>query len=329
MPSIAGNNFLVFAVLVLVALLLLFEALYLLWRAHKGPQARKLQRRLQTLAAVRDRSAQTQLLRERMASDLPLLKRLLQRIPRLQALDRLTVQSGLAWSVSKLLLGSGLVFLGTFAAATSIARLTGFMALLAALLAAALPILYVRWCRDRRITKIESQLPEVLDLLTRALRAGHAFTGGLKMAGDEMADPIAAEFRTVHDEINFGVSLQQALTNLCERVPSTDLRYFVVAVLIQRDSGGNLTEILSKLSALMRERAKLMGKIRVLSADGRMSAWVLGLMPFFLAGAMNLANPEFMSRLWTDSIGIAILKTLLVMMVLGALVLRQISRIRV
>ena len=140
------------------------------------------------------------------------------------------------------------------------------------------------------------------------------FPPALKMAGEEMAEPIAAEFRTVHDEVNFGVSLQQALTHLSERVPLTDLRYFVVAVLIQRESGGNLTEILGNLSRLIRERLKLMAKVRVLSSEGRMSAWILALMPFALAGVLNLMNPEFMSPLWTDPIGISMIKYLLVMM---------------
>jgi hypothetical protein len=125
----------------------------------------------------------------------------------------------------------------------------------------------------------------------------------------------------VHDEINYGTSLQQALSNLGERVPITDLRYFIVAVLIQRESGGNLTEMLSNLSRLIRERLKLHAKVRVLSADGRMSAWFLGLMPFGLAALLNLMNPEFMHPLWTDPIGITILKWLAALMVIGLLLL--------
>ena len=112
------------------------------------------------------------------------------------------------------------------------------------------------------------------------------------MVGEEMAEPIAGEFRIVHDEVNFGVSLQQALTNLSERVPITDLRYFVVAVLIQRESGGNLTEVLGNLSRLIRERLKLLAKVRVLSSEGRLSAWILGLMPFALAVLLQHAQPR-------------------------------------
>jgi tight adherence protein B len=149
------------------------------------------------------------------------------------------------------------------------------------------------------------------------------------MIGDEMSEPIAGEFRMVADEVNFGVSLQQALTNLSERVPLTDLRYFVVSVLIQRDSGGNLTEVLGNLSRLIRERLKLLGRVRVLSAEGRLSAWILGLMPFALVALMNVFNPEFMSPLWTDPIGIMVIKYMLGLMVIGALILRKIVKIRV
>jgi tight adherence protein B len=192
----------------------------------------------------------------------------------------------------------------------------------------ALPVFYIQYRRRKRLDKFERQLPEALDLITRALRAGHAFPAALKMAGEEMAEPVAGEFSTVHDEVNFGVSLGQALAHLSERVPLTDLRYFVVAVLIQRDSGGNLTEILSNLSHLIRERLKLMGKVRVLSSEGRLSAWILTLMPFFMAGLMNLMNPEFMKPLWTDPIGINIITYTLTLMFFGVLIMRKIIKIR-
>jgi tight adherence protein B len=194
---------------------------------------------------------------------------------------------------------------------------------------AAVPLLYVSNRRGNRLGKFERQLPEALDLITRALRSGHAFSSALQMVGEEMAEPIAGEFRIVHDEVNFGVALQQALTNLSERVPLTDLRYFIVSVLIQRESGGNLTEVLGNLSRLIRERLKLMAKVKVLSSEGRLSAWVLGIMPFALAGVMYLVNPEFMSPLWTDPIGISIIKYMLILMAFGAFVLSRIIKIRV
>lgn len=192
-----------------------------------------------------------------------------------------------------------------------------------------LPAIYLQRQRSRRLTRMEKQLPEALDLVTRALRAGHSFASGVQMIGEEMTDPIASEFRMVADEVNFGVSLQQALTNLSERVPLTDLRYFVVSVLIQRDSGGNLTEVLGNLSRLIRGRLKLLAQVRVLSSEGRLSAWILGLMPFALAALVNIFNPEFMAPLWTDPIGQTVLKYMLVLMLVGIVLLRKIVKIRV
>ena len=195
--------------------------------------------------------------------------------------------------------------------------------------AALLPIFHVQWKRYRRFAQLEKQLPDALDLIGRALRAGHAFPAGLKMAGEEMAQPIANEFRLTHDEVNYGVSLHQALTNLSERVPLTDLRYFVIAVLIQRETGGNLTEVLGNLSRLIRQRLQLHAKIRVLTAEGRISAWVLGMLPFALAGLMALANPEFIEVLWKDPAGIKLTRVTLAVMALGAFWLWRITKVRV
>jgi len=323
-----GNSFLVLEVLVFVAVLLLLESLYVMWRSHRGPEAMKLQRRLHSLSATHDRSVQTQLLRERMLSELPMMERLLQSLPRVRGLDKVILQAGLDWSVSKLLLSCLVLGVVGLIAVVAGAHQTILVGAAAGAMLGAAPFMYVHYRKSQRLAKIERQLPEALDLITRALRAGHAFSSALKMTGEEMAEPVAGEFATVHDEVNFGVSLEQALTHLSERVPLTDLRYFVVAVLIQRESGGNLTEILSNLSRLIRERLKLMGKVKVLSSEGRMSAWILGLMPFFLAGAMNLVNPGFMGPLWKDPIGIAIVKYMLTLMVIGVIIMRRIIKVR-
>ena len=267
-------------------------------------------------------------MKERALSDIPRLQRALQRAPRAYQLDRVIVQSGLEWTVSGLLLGCAILFAFGVLAAVMLRQPMALAIPLGAALGL-LPWLFLQRKRHQRLALMERQLPEALDLMTRALRAGHAFSSGLQMAGDELAEPIAGELRLVHDEINYGTSLPQALTNLSERVPITDLRYFVVAVLIQRESGGNLTEMLINLSRLIRERLKLHDRVRVLSAEGRMSAWILGLMPFGLAAMLNLLNPEFMSVLWSDPIGIAILQILAALMVIGVLMLRRIVRIRV
>lgn len=324
----SSHSIYVIIVLVFAAVFLLLEALRMLWKQYKGPEAKRLARRLQALSAAHDLSAPTHLVKERVLSDIPKLQRALQRMPRAYRLDRLMVQSGLDWTVSGLLLSCTILF-AVGVLGVLMLRQPMVLAMAVGVVLGALPWLYLQRKRNRRLALMERQLPEALDLITRALRAGHAFSSGLQMAGEELAEPIAGELRLVHDEINYGTSLAQALTNLSERVPITDLRYFVVAVLIQRESGGNLTEMLGNLSRLIRERLKLHDRVRVLSSEGRLSAWILGLMPFALVALLNFLNPEFMSSLWTDPMGITILQWLVVLMVVGVLLLRHIVRIRV
>jgi tight adherence protein B len=325
----AQGSTLVLLVLVLVAVLLLLESLYLLWKSRRGAQAVRLRQRLRSLSDAPGPNPRAHLLKQRVLSDLPAVERTLRRMARARSLERLIQQAGLDWTVSRLLLACvGLGCLGALGVGT-LAHQGPVLGAAATLVLGALPLLYVQRRRGRRLARLELQLPDALDLITRGLRSGHAFASGLKMAGDELPEPIAGEFRAVHDEVNFGVSLQDALAHFSERVPLTDVRYFVVAVLIQRESGGNLTEILVNLSRLIRERLKLLAKVRVLSSEGRLSAWILGVMPFALAAVINLVNPEFMSPLWKDPMGIAMVKYLLCLMAIGVVVLRKITRIRV
>jgi tight adherence protein B len=329
LQNIVGNAFLLISVLVFVAVLLLLEGAHLLWKSYKGPEAKKIEKRLQALSASSDHTPKAQLLKQGMLSEVPVIERYLLGMARAETLSRFLYQAGLDWTVSRLLLscaalGSISCISLLYAAHQSLLLSAGVGAVFAAT-----PLLYVGRKRAMRLERFEKQLPDALDLITRALRSGHAFSSALQMVGDEMAEPIAGEFRVVHDEVNFGVSLQQSLTNLSVRVPITDLRYFIVAVLIQRDSGGNLTEVLGNLSRLIRERLKLLSKVRILSSEGRLSAWILGLMPFGLAGAMYLVNPDFMKPLWNDPIGISIIQYMLVLMFFGILVLRRIIKIHV
>jgi tight adherence protein B len=327
--NVTGHVSLVLWVLVFIAVILLLEGMYLMWKTYKGPQAKKIQLRLKALSAAADGSAQSHLLRERMMSELPPFQRFLLRLPRAHQLDRLLLQANLHWTVSDLVLGCLALGAASFLAVTALLHQPFLAGALVAGGAAWLPLAYVQRRRARRLARLEQQLPDALDLLARALRAGHAFGAGLQMIGDEMAEPIASEFRMVHDEVNFGVSLEQALGNLSVRAPITDLRYFVVAVLIQRDSGGNLTEVLANLSRLIRQRLKLFWHVKVLSAEGRMSAWLLSLLPFAIGALMSVFNPDFMAPLWTDPLGVTIVRSMLLSMVCGILLLRKIIRIRI
>jgi len=322
----ASTPFPIIFALVFVSVMLLCVAGYLMWRSRRGAAAMRLQRRLDLVA--RTSEGQRSLLKQRQLSDVSAIARLLSELALATRLERLIGQSGLSWTVSSLLLTSAAV--GSLGLAYVI--LTGQPAIFGVVMAgllASLPWLYVIWKRSKRLRRLERQLPDALDLITRAIRAGHSLPLGIQLLSEEMPDPIAGEFRLVHEQVSFGVSLQQALTSLCERVPLTDMRYFVVSVLIQRQSGGNLTEVLGNLSKLIRERLKLLARIRVLASEGKMSAWTLALLPFVLGGLMYLANPEFMRPLWTDPIGISIIQTLLTMMVAGIIVLMRLVKIRV
>lgn len=325
---LSSSFFPIFALLAFVAVVLLVESLYLIWNAYRGPETRRVEARLRALNAGSIGGESSIVLKNRMLSDVPFIERMLLRIPRAHALDRTLVQSGLDWTVGTLFSVSLLVGIVCLYA-LSFAGIPGLMQWIGAIVAASLPLAYIHRKRTRRMRRLETQLPDALDLIGRAMRAGHALPSGLQMVALEMQDPIASEFRITHDEVNFGVNIQEALANLSARVPITDMNYFVVAVLIQREAGGNLTELLDNLSKLIRERHKFHAKVRVLTTEGRMSAWVLGSMPFGLAALLNYANHDFIAILWTDPAGIMISKVVLTMMAVGAVWMYRLIQLRV
>ena len=321
--------FYIFSTLIFIAVVLLIEGAYLTWNSSKGPEAERVARRLRMMAeGGHGDQHHISIIKERLLSKTPAVQHLLLQVPRIAILDRWLLQSGISWSVSELLGIMLLAFLVPFIAGIYFA-IPWLLRLVLACVFATLPLMVVSRAKSKRLDRIEQQLPDALDLMGRAMRAGHAFPTALKMVGDEMSDPLAGEFATAFDEVNFGISMQDALMNLATRVPSTDLRYFVIAVLIQRETGGNLTELLSSISAIIRDRIKLLGQVRVLSAEGKMSAWVLGLLPFGAALMIQLTNPQFLEVLYTDSGGRKMLAVASVMMVFGVFVMRSIIRIRV
>ncbi|WP_321868945.1 type II secretion system F family protein [Burkholderia ubonensis] len=321
--------FYAFVILLFVAVVLAFEGLYQWWNARHGVAAKRIEARIRAMSAGGQvQKERLSILKERMLNEAKPFDRLLMAMPRVHSLDLLLQQSGMSWSVAKLV-GMSLALPPLALVALSFTTLPFPVAVLAALPTGVLPLLFVMRNRGRRMRKLERQLPDVCDMIARALRSGHAFTSAIGMVSDEFSEPMGSEFRITFDEINYGVSLHDALMNLANRVPVHDLRYFVIAVLIQRETGGNLAELLDGIAALIRERFKLFDKIRVLSAEGRMSAWVLGLLPFAAAGAMMLLNPEFLAVLWQDPAGIKLVVSTLVSMAFGVLWMRRIIRIRV
>lgn len=317
-----------FSLATFLAVVFFLEGAYLWWASGHSSEAKRLNRRLEEVATGASAGQPASLFKDQSLSGSKLGDQLLAKVPRLGSLNRLIVQSRLdltlaqfvGWTVSLAILGFTIpvlldrpIFLGLFFAA----------------LLGALPAIYVLRARSQHMQSFERQLPEALDLMGRALLAGHAFPTAIKMVADEMKDPIGGEFRILFDELNYGVPQQSALLNLASRTDSTDLSYFVIAVLIQKDSGGNLAELLANISSIVRARLKLYGEIRTLSAEGRLSAWILSALPFLVAGAVNLLNPKFMQVLWTDPTGLYLIYAAFVMMVLGIFWMRKIIRIRV
>ncbi|CAN7426216.1 type II secretion system F family protein [Paraburkholderia hospita] len=321
--------FYAFIILLFAAVVLAFEGAFEWWNNRHGPTARRLESRIRAMSAGGQvQKERLTILKERMLSESEVLDKMLLRVPRVHAIDLLLQQSGLNWSVAKLVGTSLAVPVLVLAAGMFAPVLTMYVAI-AAVVSAALPFLYVRRRRNKRMRQLERQLPDVCDMLGRALRSGHAFAGAIGMVSSDFAEPMSGEFRITFDEINYGVSTHDALMNLAARVPIRDLRYFVIAVLIQRETGGNLAELLDGIGLLVRERFKLFDKIRVLSAEGKMSAWVLGLLPFGTAGVMMVMNRSFLEVLWQDPAGLKMVGAICVSMLFGVLWMRRIVRIRV
>jgi tight adherence protein B len=180
-----------------------------------------------------------------------------------------------------------------------------------------------------RVKIIEKQLPDALDLMVRAQQSGHSFISALQITASESLAPIGLELQKVFDEINLGIGVQTAMTHLASRIDSKEIRYFVVAVLIQNETGGNLAEVLRKTAALIRERQKIVGVVRVLSAEGRISAWILSLLPFVLAFLLYFINPDFISVLWKNPIGLNMLGLSLCLMLAGVFWMSRLVQIRV
>ena len=193
----------------------------------------------------------------------------------------------------------------------------------------ALPFWYLSMKRKKRMSKFEEGFPEALDLISRALKAGHAFITGLKMVADEMPEPIGPEFRKTFDEQNFGLPLKDALENLTYRMPSLDVRFFTTAVLIQRETGGNLSEILENLAHVVRERFKILRQVRVYTAHGRMTGYVLLALPAVLCIALAFINPDHMNLLFRERMGQMMLMGAVVMQSIGYFWIRQVVKIEV
>jgi tight adherence protein B len=273
-------------------------------------------------------AVQLDIVRKELLSEIPWLHDLLIKMRRFQPLRLLHRQADCRVSLGVFVLATPLLALGALLLALSMHQAL-LLALLLAVVLGALPIGYLYWLKSQRMAKFERQLPEALELVSRALRSGHAFSVGLKLVGDEAADPIGIEFRRVFDEVSMGVALPQALQNMTDRLDCVDLRFFVTAVLVQRETGGNLAEIIDSLAGMIRKRFELQLKVIALSAEGRFSAIILFGLPIGVGGILFKLNPEYMSTLLTDPIGQNMLMVGSFLMVIGAIVMKRMVAIKV
>ena len=294
-------------------------------------QEQRLNARLEEVTAIdgpKDDDNSADLVKNRREGPLPALERIAKGTAQGSALAAWVDQSGVQISISALLL---IAFL--------LAALFGFLAagilrmgvgwLIGGAIGFALPFMFLRMKRTKRLRKFEEAFPEALDLMSRALKAGHAFATGLKMVADEMEEPVGPEFRKTFDEQNFGLPLKDALGNLTVRIPILDVRFFSTAVMIQRETGGNLSEILENLAHVVRERFKILRQVRVYTAHGRLTGYVLLALPVFLAIALSFINPEHMNLLFREELGHKMLAATVVMQTIGFFWIRQVVKIEV
>jgi tight adherence protein B len=210
-----------------------------------------------------------------------------------------------------------------------LAKVPWFLAPLAGLVMFTIPFLWLLWKRSRRLKRFAGQMPDAMELLARALRAGQSLGAGLHTVSEEMPHPIAKEFGRVYEEQNLGIPLEEAMQNMCDRVPNLDLRFFVTSVAIQRQTGGDMAEILDKIGYVIRERYRILGQVKALTGEGRLSGVVLIALPFSLFGFMLHIKPDYVEKLWTDPLGIKMSVAALVLQVLGAICIKKIVDIKV
>jgi tight adherence protein B len=297
---------------------------------ERNARARLIKERLATVqkAPERDPNEVLALLRDEQLSRIPALDSLLRRSDRVSAIQDALVQAGMKFRAGNFLLLCAMCGVGAGLFATLYTRnpAIGWAALV---IGGFLPYSFVSYRRQKRFEKFEELFPEAIDTLARAVRAGHAFTTALEMISDEVAEPLSSEFRKLYEEQKFGMPVRDALMNLTERVPLVDVKFFVTAVMLQRETGGNLAEILDNLSYVIRERFKIQRQVKVHTAQGRLTMLLLMGMPPTVVAILYIFSPEFVHPLFYDPIGHALLVLSIALQTVGYFVIRKIIKIQV
>ncbi len=312
----------------LLVVLLVFVFAYTV--DQKRATSRVLHERLSAVqqATARGDSQELALLRDELLSEIPALNRLLSRSRRISRLQRYLSQADMKVRAGKFLLISACCGFGAYFV-TYLGFRSIFLGLVIGIIFLLAPFGYAAYRRSRRFHQFEALFPEAIDLLGRAVRAGHAFTTGLELIADEMEEPVAGEFRKLFEEQKFGLPVRDALLNLAERIPLMDVKFFVTAVMLQRETGGNLAEILDKLSYVIRERFKILRQVRVFTAQGRLTMMILMSLPPGITIMMYLMNRDFIIILFRDPLGHLLLATGIALQFIGFLLIRRIINIRV
>jgi len=318
------------AILVFVVVALVVFVLFSLLDERKS-QARVLRDRLSYTQETSERKPleDIALLRDEMLSEIPALDKLLRRSERVSALQKLLEQADIKTRAGNFLLlcvGSGVLLAFIVYA---VANKNVMFAWVGLLLGFFLPYSFASYRRTKRFDEFEELFPQAIDTLARAVRAGHAFTTALEMISDEVSEPVATEFRKLFEEQKFGLPVREALSNLVDRVPLVDVKFFVTAVMLQRETGGNLADILDNLSYVIRERFKILRQVRVYTAQGRLTMLLMMGMPPIIVMGMMFMNPSFIKPLFTDPIGHFMLVIGIALQTVGYFVIRKIIRIQV
>jgi tight adherence protein B len=321
-----GLFLLIFVVSLAVVGLVMYGVTSFRW----NPEQRTVHKQLRQLVAERGDRGSVDITRQRRLSGVPLLNQFLLNLksPHVQTLDRLVLQSGSKFPLGLFILLTCVLAMGGFLVMTLFTR-NVILPLLVGLVLGCLPYYYLQFRKNQRLNKLQEQLPDALDMVARALKAGHALSGGFQMVALEFQDPINTEFHKLIDEINFGVSYEDALRNLSNRIDSADVKFFSMSVIIQKQSGGNLAEILESIGRLIRERLKLKGRIRVLSAEARLSAVILVVLPFVIVTAMAIINPRYLPTLLNDPVGHVLMAVSITMMIIGIVFIKRMIAIKV
>jgi tight adherence protein B len=314
---------------IFLATVIVIELLVFGVRNMRSTQRSKIRKRLRKYTYVEGGGADgADILKKKVYSEIPILNALLGGVPFLARFENLLVQANAKYPAGFYLLLVLFLALVGFLVGRNVNHNT-IVSVLMALALGSLPYFYLVRQGHARTEKFKKQMPDGLDLVARALKAGHAFSGGISMAADEFEDPLGPEFAEMLDEINFGVSVPEALKNLTTRIQCEELKYFVMGVILQRETGGNLAELIQTLSNLIREKFKFQGKVRTLTAEGKLSAIVLSALPFLVAGFIWLNNPAYLEPLVNEPFGQVLLLIAVIMMIFGMIFLRRMVSIQV